>query len=98
VAGRLVVRAGLSEAAVAGPGARLAVGCTVTADRPKAQGSAYGTGAPTYDDAERQRKALDGRLKVAMSCRDHAPDPVRRAKWARIVDELLDRRLEVRGR
>jgi hypothetical protein len=62
------------------------------------EGSAYGTGAPTYDSADLQRKNLDGRIKVAMSRRDNAPDPVRKAKWARIVDELLDRRLEVRGR
>lgn len=62
-------------------------------------GSAYGAGAPSYPDAELQRATLEGRLKVARNIRDGAePGSRRRARWAQICDELLDRLLEVRGK
>lgn len=63
--------------------------------------SAYGGGAPTYESAELQRQALEGRLQVAVGIRDRAQvngDDRRAAEWGRIADELLDRLLEVRGR
>jgi hypothetical protein len=66
-----------------------------------AQGSAYGAGAPTYDDADLQKRALQGRLELARrwSVRyAEQGDERRAAKWSRIADELLDRLLEVRGR
>ncbi len=64
-------------------------------------GSAYGQGAPSYQDAELQRHTIEGRLKVATGIRDRAQasgDTRAHVKWARIVDELLDRLNEVRGR
>lgn len=64
-------------------------------------GSAYGTGSPTYDNAELQRQTIQGRLELArrMALRyAEAGDQPRAAKWNRIADELLDRLLEVRGR
>lgn len=63
-------------------------------------GSAYGAGAPRYADAELQKKTLVGRLEVAKGIRDRAAadgDAVRERRWRVIVDELLDRLLEVRG-
>ena len=62
--------------------------------------SAYGT-APSYDSADLQKHAIEGRLKVAQGIADRASrsgnhQPA--ARWKRIVDELLDRLLEVRGR
>lgn len=63
--------------------------------------SAYGTGAPSYDSTELQRHGIEGRLDVATGIRDRAAasgDVARAAKWSQIVDELLDRLLEVRGR
>jgi len=63
--------------------------------------SAYGTGAPSYDDAERQRAAIQGRLELARRWAvrySESGDQQRAAKWDRIADELLDRLLEVRGR
>jgi hypothetical protein len=65
-----------------------------------AQGSAYGAGAPSYRSAEVQRAAITGRLKVAVGIRDRAAaggDERRRARWARVVDELLERLAEVQG-
>lgn len=64
------------------------------------EGSAYGAGAPSYRDAELQKQQLDGRLEVARGIRDRAQaagDQDRYDAWAKIVDELLDRRLETRG-
>lgn len=62
-------------------------------------GSAYGEGAPSYGAAEQQRAAIEGRLAVARGIRDRAEVGSRtRVRWARVVDELLDRLLEVRGR
>lgn len=64
-------------------------------------GSAYGDGAPSYQDTEVQRRAIEGRLKVATGIRDRAQasgDTRSHTKGARIVDELLDRLNEVRGR
>jgi hypothetical protein len=64
-------------------------------------GSAYGTGAPSYDDSDLQRRTIEGRLKVAINIRDRAAangHEAHAAKWGRIADELLDRLLEVRGR
>jgi len=64
-----------------------------------AEGSAYGAGAPTYDNAELQRLTIEGRLKVARGIRDgSAPDSDAHVRWSVTVDELLDRLLEVRGR
>lgn len=61
--------------------------------------SAYGAGSPTYQSAESQQTALTGRLEVARGIRDRAPAGSHtRARWSVIVDELLDRLLEVRGR
>jgi hypothetical protein len=63
--------------------------------------SAYASGAPTYESAELQKNTLDGRIKVAIGIRDRAKasgDMRRFERWSAIVDELLDRRLEVRGR
>jgi hypothetical protein len=63
--------------------------------------SAYGAGAPTYDSAELQKKQLDGRIEVAIGIRDRAQadgNQRRYQRWAQIVDELLDRRLETRGK
>lgn len=61
--------------------------------------SAYGTGAPSYPDAELQRATLEGRLRVAQGIRDRAePGSRTQLRWSRTVDELLDRLLEVRGR
>jgi hypothetical protein len=68
------------------------------ASRPS--GSAYGTGAPSYQSTALQRAALEGRLKVAISIRDQRRamgDAKRADRWAAICDELLDRLLEVRG-
>lgn len=65
------------------------------------KGSAYGSGAPSYEDAEQQRSAIEGRLKVAQGIAARARtsgDTRTAAKWERICDELLDRALEVRGR
>jgi len=67
----------------------------------RSAGSAYGAGAPTYETAELQRKALEGRLKVAIDTRDRRRamgDTKRADRWAAVCDELLDRLLEVRGR
>lgn len=64
-------------------------------------GSAYGTGAPAYESADLQRRALEGRLRVAAGCRDRRRamgDTKRADRWAAICDELLERLLEVRGR
>lgn len=64
-------------------------------------GSAYGAGAPAYEGTDLQRRALEGRLKVAISTRDRRRamgDTERADRWAVICDELLDRLLEVRGR
>lgn len=64
-----------------------------------ADGTAYGAGAPAYADAELQRATLQGRLKVAVSIRDRAPEGSRsHERWGRTCDELLDKLLEVRGR
>jgi hypothetical protein len=63
--------------------------------------SAYGAGAPSYADAELQRTQLEGRLRVAIGIRDRAQASghvASAARWARNVDELLDRLNEVRGR
>lgn len=62
--------------------------------------SAYGSGAPTYENAELQKNNILGRLRVArgMVVAFRAEDdPVRAARWQRVVDDLLDRLLEVRG-
>jgi hypothetical protein len=60
---------------------------------------AYGAGAPSYGDAELQRRLIEGRLEVARGIRDRAePGSRTRARWERTVDDLLDRLLEVRGR
>lgn len=67
----------------------------------KPTGSAYGTGAPTYADAELQRSNIEGRIEVARGIRDRAivsGNTARAASWQAIIDELLDRLLEVRGR
>lgn len=64
-------------------------------------GSAYGAGAPTYENAELQKFTLEGRIKVAQGIRDRAAtsgNQARAARWEAILDELLDRLLEVRGR
>ena len=64
-------------------------------------GSAYGAGAPTYKDAELQRFTLEGRIKVALGIRDRSIADGNRARaerWQVVIDELLDRLLEVRGR
>ncbi len=64
-------------------------------------GSAYGTGAPSYESVELQKFTIDGRLKVARGIRDRAAasgDLARAARWGQIVDELLERRLEAMGR
>lgn len=64
-------------------------------------GSAYGTGAPSYQTTDLQRAAIEGRLKVATGIRDRARqagNTKRADRWAGICDELLDRLLEVRGR
>lgn len=66
-----------------------------------AQGSAYGAGSPTYEDAEQQKRALSGRLDLARQWAvryAESGDQRRAGKWNRIADELLDRLLEVRGR
>lgn len=66
-----------------------------------ARGSAYGSGAPTYGNSELQRGAIEGRLSVARGILSRATrdgDDRRAARWKVIVDELLDRLLEVRGR
>ena len=66
-----------------------------------AKGSAYGAGAPSYESAELQKSAIEGRLGVARGIRDRAAtsgDDRRFARWSAVVDELLDRLLEVRGR
>jgi hypothetical protein len=63
--------------------------------------SAYGEGAPSYESAELQRSAIEGRLKVARGIRDRARasgDARTDRAWTRIVDELLERLTEVRGR
>lgn len=63
--------------------------------------SAYGSGSPTYVDADLQLSNIEGRLVVAIGIRDRSRasgDARRAGRWAQIVDELLDRRLEVRGR
>lgn len=65
------------------------------------KGSAYGAGAPRQDDAEYEKLLLDGRLEVAIGIRDRAKaagNDDRYRRWSVVVDELLDRRLEVRGR
>jgi hypothetical protein len=65
------------------------------------QGSAYGTGAPAYNDTDLQRAAIQGRAALARQWAvRHAAtgDQRRAAKWNRIADELLDRLIEVRGR
>jgi hypothetical protein len=60
--------------------------------------TAYGAGSPTYQSVEQQRSALEGRLQVARGIRDRAaPGSRTRQRWSRVVDELLDRLLEVRG-
>lgn len=64
-------------------------------------GSAYGAGSPTYESADVQRSALQGRLDLARRWAvryAESGDQRRAAKWNRIADELLDRLLEVRGR
>lgn len=64
------------------------------------EGSAYGAGAPTYPSAELQKSTLDGRIKVARGIRDRARaagDTDLADRWAVVVDELLDRRLEAMG-
>ena len=66
-----------------------------------ARGSAYGVGAPTYDNAEQQRRTIQGRLDLARRWAVRyadSGDHRRAAKGNRIADELLDRLLEVRGR
>ena len=66
-----------------------------------AQGSAYGAGAPSYENVELQRHAIEGRLEVARSIAENAAksgNHRRAARWKQIADELLDRLLEVRGR
>jgi len=63
--------------------------------------SAYGAGAPTYTDASLQQFTIDGRLKVARGILERAladGNQRRAVRWQQIVDELLDRRLETRGR
>lgn len=68
---------------------------------PEPTGSAYGAGAPTYADAELQKFTLEGRIKVMRGIRERS---IARGDWTRavrqqaILDELLDRLLEVRGR
>lgn len=67
----------------------------------KPPGSAYGAGAPSYSTSELQRRAIEGRLKVARGIRDRnraSGRHERAARWSTICDELLDRLLEVRGR
>lgn len=62
--------------------------------------SAYGAGAPTYEDAALQKQHIQGRLELARrwAVRYAASGDKRRAaKWNRTADELLDRLLEVRG-
>ncbi len=63
--------------------------------------TAYGEGAPSYESAELQRAAIEGRLRVAVGIRDRAraAGNARRAeRWELVVDELLGRLAEVRGR
>lgn len=65
------------------------------------KGNAYGAGAPIHEDAEYEKLLLDGRLEVAIGIRDRAKaagNGARYRRWSAVVDELLDRRLEVRGR
>jgi hypothetical protein len=62
-----------------------------------ATGSAYGAGAPSYPSVALQRAALEGRLEVAVSIRDRTTRERTRQAYARVVDELLDRLLELRG-
>lgn len=64
-------------------------------------GSAYGAGAPSYSSAELQRHQIQGRLDVAVSIRDRAVsdgDTRRAERWSQIIDELMDRLIEVRGK
>lgn len=67
----------------------------------KPTGSAYGAGAPTYKDAELQKFTLEGRIKVMRGMRERSiarGDSARAVRQQAIIDELLDRLLEVRGR
>lgn len=63
--------------------------------------SAYGAGAPSYENVDLQRHLIEGRLKVAQGIAARAAnsgDQRRAVRWKHIADELLDRLLEVRGR
>lgn len=74
---------------------------TSTARPIPASGGGSGAGAPDYGDADLQKHAIQGRLDVARGIAERAAksgDKRRAERWKGIVDELLDRLLEVRGR
>lgn len=65
-----------------------------------AKGSAYGAGAPTYDDAALQVATITGRLECMRIWRDRDREAGRteaEARKTQIINELLDKLAEAQG-